>query len=163
MARKSQYSRDKKEGKLAFHPNLEEWSKVCTFAVYDVQIAKYFSITTETLYAFIDKERCKEESGEKSDYLDAYINRRKETKEKIAAAFLNKIDLSDTGSILFGMESYNGVIKQKDIEHIELKKQQLRLKSREFLTNLADKFKLDHIELKAFADKYFKDIDMERG
>jgi len=161
MARKSQYSLNRKVGVFAFSPDLADWTQACKIAAFDVQIFKYFSISRECFYSFIDKERYKVEQGQGSAFLDAYINGRKNTKNEIANAFLDKIKDKDTGSILFGMKAYNGVIEQRDIEHIELKKKQLALKSNEFLTQLAEKFSLNKEELKMYADKYFKDVNME--
>lgn len=161
MARKSQFSQMRKKGIMPFSPELDDWTQACRIAAYDIQIFKYFGICKETFYSFIDKERYKVEQGENSDFLDAYIQGRKKTKNMIAEAFLEKIADKDTASVLFGMKTYNGVIEQKDIEHIELKKQQLALKSNEYLTQLAEKFGLNKEELKEYSHKFFHDLNLD--
>ena len=154
--RKSEYAKNQKK-RVGFEPELEDWRDACINFPYVYQIAKYFSVAQETMYAFIDKERCKVEAGGKSAYLEAYVDLRKQTKKKIALSLMKKIESGDTASILFANRAYNGLIEQKDIEHIELKKKQLALRSNEFLTDLAAKYKLDEKELKMYVKNFFSD------
>ncbi len=160
---RSEYSKKKKAGKLEFLPEVEMWTKVCQTAAYDTQIYKSFSICKDTFYSFLDRERCKEEQDPlyKSAYLAAYINKRHETRQLISDAFLENIIKGDTASILFGMKTYNGLIEAKDIKHIELKKKEVALKTKMFLTDLANKFNLNFEELKEFANQHFKDIKLD--
>jgi hypothetical protein len=143
----------------SFKPDLKEWTEACGMFPYDVQIYKYLVVSRETFYKFLDEQRYLEETtGCKSDFLDAYINERKKTKKLISNAYREKVLAGDTGSIIFGQKAFNGIIEQKDIEHIEIKKQQLALKSNEFLSELAKEYNLNKDELKIFADKYFTKI-----
>lgn len=161
--RKSQYSLNRKAGKaLKFDPTLQEWTEACYMFPLDKQIVKYFSISNETFYCFIDKHRYEEEqTGQPSAFLEAFKHGRMQTKKKINDAFMRKIEDHDTGSILFGMKVYNGAMEQRDIEHVEIKRQQLALKQNEFLTKMAEQFGLNKDELKDFADKFFKETNME--
>lgn len=159
MKRISEYSKNRKKGVFPkFVPTLEEWTEACGMFPYDIQIVKYFSTSKETFYCFLDRQRAAVEQGETSAFLDAYLAERKKTKKLISDAYKQKVVTGDTGSVLFGMKAFNGIIEQKDIEHIEIKKQQLALKSNEFLTEMAKQFGLDKAELKTFADKFFAKI-----
>lgn len=161
--RLSQHSLSKKgkPGKAAFEPNIKEWTKACEISAFDTQIIKYFSISKETFYSFIDKARYIADNGNKSEYLDAYINGRKKTKNMIAESFFNKIKDGDTSSVIFGMKSYNGALEAKDVYLIEMKKRELELKQKQFLTELANKFELNYEQLDEFAGKYFKESKLE--
>jgi len=143
----------------SFKPDLQEWTEACGMFPYDVQVYKYLMVSAETFYKFLDEQRYQEETtGQKSEFLEAYVNERKKTKKMISNAYKEKVLSGDTGSIIFGQKAFNGIIEQKDIEHIEIKKQQLALKSNEFLSELAKEYKLNKDELKVFADKYFAKI-----
>lgn len=165
MARRiSEHSRSRKEGRKPFKPDLSEWKEICKISAYDQQIYRHFRINAETFYRFLDKERYKQEQDNtyKSEFVESYQIDRMNTKKLISNAFIKNIETGDVSSVIFGMKTYNGLIESKDIAHIELKKKEVALKSKEFLTNLANKFDLNFDELKQFAKKYFQDIDLDK-
>lgn len=159
----SEYSKKKRAKTLEFLPELDQWIKICQTAAYDTQIYRAFGVCKDTFYTFIDRERYREEQDPnyKSPYVANYINKRQETRQLISDAFLTNIKCGDTASILFGMKTYNGLIEAKDIKHIELKKKEVALKTKMFLTDLANKFNLNFEELKEFAAQHFKDIKLD--
>lgn len=157
----SKLSQDKKHGRYKFQPNIKDWSEACKICPTDRQIAKYFSISHETFYAFLDRERVVEDNGKTSEYIDIYKRKSAETKKKIADAFLENVGNGDVTSIIFGMKAYNGVIEAKDIAHIELKKIDQSFKNKQFLTDMAKEFNLTYEQLNDFANKYFKDSKIE--
>lgn len=160
--RQSQYAQQKsKRGGAAFLPDLAQWTQACKICAYVNQIYKYFGISAETFYAFMDKERIKIENGENSEYIESYNRERKNTKDMVAKAFFDKIKEGDTSSVIFGMKSYNGAIEQKDLYLIEMKKKELELKTKQFLTELGNKFNLNYEQLNEFASKYFKDSKLD--
>ncbi len=161
MARLSTYSKLRKKGKFAWEPDLSKWKKVCGMCAFDTQIFRTFQISRECFYAFLDRERFKEEQDPeyRSAYLVYYVNERFKTKDRILNAFLDKIDDGDTASVIFGMKVFNGAIEAKDMVSIEFKRHELMLKTKDFLFNLADKFNLDFEQVKGFAKTYFKEID----
>jgi hypothetical protein len=160
--RLSKFSRERKEGRTPFSPDIDRWTEICKMSAYDNQIYRSFQISHDTFYSFIDRERLKQEQDPsyESAYIAAYINKRHEMRQIISDAFMQKIEAQDTASILFGMKTYNGMIEEKDIRHIELKKQEIALKTNAYLTELASKFSLDFDQLKEFSKMYFKGIDL---
>lgn len=166
MARISQYCKSKKikGGRTAtFYPDLKEWKKICGLSAYDTQVCKYFQISQETFYAFIDREKYKEEqdSSYSSEFLESHKAERNKTRDFISAKFLENIRNGDTSSTIFGMKTFNNMIEAKDLKHIELKKYEIAFKTKQFLTELANKFELNIEELNAFAGKYFKDAKLD--
>lgn len=161
--RSSKQSTDKngKRGGDPFYPDLKEWKIACDHYINVRQIAEHFGKARETIYALLDRERCKEDEGKKSVILDHYIKGRRESRLK---AIDNLKRLSDTGSeaaIIYSAKTIGGFIEAKDLEHIELKKKDQDLKNKQFLTDLAAKFELKYDELNAFAEKYFKDSKVD--
>ena len=141
--RLSQYSKSRKTGRLAFKPDLKEWTKICKVSAYDTQIWSRFMIAKETFYAFLDRERYAEERiGEYTAYTDTYKKERAHTRKTISDAFMKSIEAGDTSSIIFGMKTYHGLIEAKDLAHINLKKEGIALKRKNFLTNLTSSFTL---------------------
>lgn len=161
--RKSQHSLAKmgKVGRKPWIPDVKKWEKACRVFAHDKQMIKHFDICQETFYSFLDKQRCLEEEGKKAEYLEIYKRVRFEVKEKISDAFLNKVADGDPSSIIFGMKAYNGLLEEKDIKHIELKKVEVAFKTKQFLTSMAKEFNLTYEELDKFADKYFKESKLD--
>ena len=158
--RLSQHSRSRKTGRVAFKPDLNEWAEICRISAYDTQIWRHFMIAKETFYAFLDRERyAEEQTGEYSAYLDAYKKERAHTRKTISDAFMKSIEAGDTSSIIFAMKTYHDLIEAKDVAHIELKKEEVMLKKKVFLTNLANKFNLNYTQLDEFANKFFNNHD----
>lgn len=143
-------------------PDIKQWKKICSMSSHNIQIAKYFNVCQETLYSFMDRERYKEEKDESftSEYLASLKDERNRTREFIASKFLENIKKGDNSSVIFGMKVFNGSIEQKDADIIELKKQEVALKSKQFLTQLAEKFNLNPDQLQKFAEAYFKPVEM---
>ena len=165
MARLSEHSKRKNgtRGGLPWLPDLKSWKKICGLSAYDTQICKYFQVSQETFYSFIDRERFKEEQDNayKSEYLESHKSERNKTRDFIAAKFLKNIEQGDTSCTIFGMKTFNGMIEAKDLKHIELKKYEVAFKTKQFLSELANKFELNYEELNTFADKYFKDVKLD--
>lgn len=165
MARLSKESIAKKGrgGPSPFSPDIKAWKKICGLSAYDTQIQKYFGISQETFYAFLDRERYKQEQDPKyrSEFLESHKAERNKTKEMIANKFLEKIQEGDTSSVIFGMKTYNGMIEAQFHKIIELKKIEVAFKTKQFLTELGSKFNLNYEELNAFAEKFFKDSKIE--
>lgn len=161
--RKSQYSKDKIAGRRTnkFDPDIKQWTEACQVYCYDKQIAKHFDICQETFYSFIDKQRYKEEQGEKSAYLEAYKSGRNKTAKFALSNILNLAKKGDVTASIFTAKTYGGLLEARDIKHIELKKIEVAFKTKKFLTELAEKFTLNYEELNAFADKYFKDSTVD--
>lgn len=159
MARKSKFSKQGR-GRRALTPNIEEWRDACKLLPYDYQIADYFSVSKETFYSFLDRERYKEENGEKSEYLDAYKSERNKTKKKVLNTLLDKID-TENSALIFCSKVYGGLMEEKEKRTLDLKKKELILKSKAFLTNLAKNFNLNPEQLSDFADRYFASQDLE--
>ncbi|MES2615508.1 MAG: hypothetical protein V4591_08840 [Bdellovibrionota bacterium] len=158
--RLSQHSKSRKAGRTAFKPHLQEWTEICKVSAYDTQIWRHFMISKETFYAFLDRERYSEEqTGEYSAYLDTYKKERAGTRKMVLDAFIKSIEAGDTSSIIFAAKTYLGLIEAKDVAYIELKKEEFALKTKVFLTNLANKFNLNYDQLDEFADKYFNNQD----
>ena len=160
--RKSQVSKDRKAGRLPkFVPNIKEWSEACEIYAYDKQIVRHFDICNETFYSFLDKERYKEEQGEVSEFLAAYKNGRNKTSRFALSNLLNLAKKGDAAASIFTAKTYGGLLETKDIKHIELKKIEVAFKTKQFLTDLANKFQLSYEELNEFANKYFKDSKLD--
>lgn len=165
MIRRSKISLGRRKGREAFCPDMARWKKVCSISAHDTQIIRSFHICPETFYGFLDKERYKEEQdGEyTSEYLESYINERLNTQYKISAAYLDKIEEGDSPSILFGMKTFNGHIEAKDRFSNEVKRQELILKTQEFLLKFSEKFSLNFDDVKSFAKNYFIEIEGIQG
>ena len=165
--RKSQYSLAKKGkvGRKPFEPPIVEWTEACRLYPYDKQIFKHFDINAETFYGFLDKQRCLEEAGKKSDYLEAYKSGRNKSRTlalenlQRLAQFGGKAENGDSACAIFIAKTYGGLIESVDLKHIDIKKKELELKTKSFLTQLADKFNLNPAELEKFAAKYFKPVE----
>lgn len=159
----SQHSLSKKGkvGAARFLPDLKEWTEICKIYPYDKDIFGYFDIAKETFYAFLDRERYQKEQGKKSEYLDAYINGRHNTKKFVLGKLLKSIERDDMAGVIFGSKTYGGLLEAKDIKHIELKKIEVAFKTKQFLTELANKFELDYEQLNEFANKHFKDKKLD--
>ncbi len=154
--RLSQHSKLKKVGRVAFKPDLNEWTEICGVTAYDTQIWRHFMIAKETFYAFLDRERyVQEQTGEYSAYLDTYKKERAHTRKMVLDVFMKNVEKGDTACVIFAAKTYLGLIEAKDVAYIELKKEEVTLKTKVFLTNLASKFNLDYEQLEEFADKFF--------
>lgn len=158
--RVSEYSKSKKK-KWRFEPTIEDWRQAARICPYDIQMAKFLGTSHETFFAFLDKQRYIVENGGESAYVESYYQDRKKTRIEIADKFLGNIQNGDVASTIVGMKCFNGMLEQREIEHIELKKQELTLRSNAFLTDLAESFGLDKKELKHFADKYFQGLNLD--
>ncbi|MES2614429.1 MAG: hypothetical protein V4591_03335 [Bdellovibrionota bacterium] len=113
-------------------------------------------IAKETFYAFLDRERyVQEQTGEYSAYLDTYKKERAHTRKMVLDVFMKNVEKGDTACVIFAAKTYLGLIEAKDVAYIELKKEEVTLKTKVFLTNLASKFNLDYEQLEEFADKFF--------
>lgn len=161
--RKSQHSLAKmgKVGKIPFKPDIREWTKACELYVYDKQIYRHFDICYETFYAFLDKQRCLQDEGKSSEYIETYIRGRNKSKEWAISLLKNAAVEGDTGAIIFSAKAIGGLLEAKDISHIELKKIEVAFKTKQFLTDLAEKFSLNYEQLDDFANKYFKDSKLD--
>jgi hypothetical protein len=162
LARISRHSLSKqgKRGKAEFIPDLKEWTQACKLYAYDKQIFEHFDICAETFYRFLDKQRFEHEEGRPSEYIDAYKAGRA---EKRAFALTNLLQLAKKGDpacSIFVAKSFGQLLEAKDQKHIDLKKKELELKTRTFLTSLAEKFSLNVEELQSFADKHFTDKNL---
>jgi len=163
MARLSQHSLSKmgKKGERPFKPDLKEWIEVCRLVPYDQDIFRHFGVSKETFYKFLDRERYAKEQGQKSSYIDAYNSQRYQTKKSVLTNLLDKALSGDTACSIFAAKTYGGLIESKDIKHIELKKIEVAFKTKQFLTELANKFGLNYDQLDAFADKFFSNSKLE--
>jgi hypothetical protein len=163
MARKSQHSLAKmgKVGRKPFLPDLKEWKEACEIYVYDKQIFEHFFISRETFYRFLDNQRCLIDEGKKSAYIDAYTKGRNKSKQWAISLLKNAAEKGDTGSIIFSSKAIGGLLEAKDIAHIELKKIEVSFKTKQFLTDLANKFNLNYEQLNEFANKFFHDPKMD--
>ncbi len=150
-------------GRKPFHPVLEDWQEACSIYPYIKQICEHFEVCHETVRQFIDKEYVKQEQDSSyiSRYIEALTAEKKRFRKTISTSFLKSVEKGDNPTIIFGMKSFHGTIEAKDLAHIELKRQELALKSNEYLTKLAEKYSLNFEELKEFSEKYFKGIDLE--
>lgn len=162
MARISQHSLSKsgKAGPLAFKPDLKEWTRACNLYAYKKQIAEHFDITYETFCAFIDRQRFEKENGRKSEFLDALTRERNAKRKQVLDKLMEFVDSGDVGSMIFATKTYGGLIEAKDLKHIELKKKELELKTKTYITSLAKEFQLSVEELQAFTDKHFCDKNL---
>jgi hypothetical protein len=163
LTRLSQHSKTRRKGRCdKFRPDIKQWQRICAIASVQAQIARYFSISQETLYKFLDEERYKEEQDEnyKSSYLEILKEEKKKTKELVASKFFESIKNGDNASVIFGMKVYNHAIEAKDVEALILKKREVELKEKTYLTSLAEKFNLNVEELQKFTDKHFSDKNL---
>lgn len=160
--RKSQHSKEKK-GKRGrtqkFDPDLKEWTEACEIYAYDKQIAKHFDICQETFYVFLDRQRYAEEQGNPSEFLAAYKNGRNKTRKFAITNILKLAQQGEVAASIFAAKTYGELIEAKDIAHIELKKKEVELKTKSFLTELANKFNLNPEQLEKFAQDYFEPIE----
>lgn len=164
MPRLSEKSKNRRKGRCdKFRPDMFNWKKICRLSSHNVQIARYFNISQETLYKFLDEEQYKQEQDENyiSEYLVSLKDERNKTREFIANKFLKNIDSGDNSSVIFGMKVYNGMIEAKDLAHIQLKKLDQSFRQKQFLTELANKFSLNYEQLDEFANKFFKDAKLD--
>lgn len=159
----SMYSKRKGMGRTPFTPEPERWKNLCRHSAYDNQIFRSLGISSSTFYAFLDREHLKEEQDPtySSQFLLDYKNERQKTRDIINTAFMDKVMSGDTASILYGMKTYGGMLEAKDVANIEIKKREVTLKTKDFLSHLAEKFNLSFEQLREFAKKYFKDIELE--
>ena len=161
-ARLSKVSKERKKGRgRKFVPELKEFAEACKIYPYDKLIAKHFDISTETFYAFLDRERYEEEQGKISAFLAAYKNERNVTRKFALTNLLQLAKKGDTAASIFLSKTYGGLLETKDIKHIELKKIEVAFKTKQFLTELANKFGLNYDQLDAFADKFFSNSKLE--
>jgi len=161
--RKSKHSMAKmgKVGRKPFLPDIKEWSEACEIYVYDEQIFKHFFISRECFYSFLDKQRCLIDEGKKSAYIDAYEKGRNKSRQWAISTLKTAAINGDTGAIIFSSKAIGGLLEIKDQKHIELKKIEVSFKTKQFLTELANKFSLNYDQLDEFASKYFKDSKLE--
>lgn len=162
--RKSEYSKNKK-GKVGrgnpFLPNLKEWTEACELYCYDKQIFQHFDICAETFYSFLDRQRYAEEQGNNSEYLAAYKSGRNKGRSFALNSLKKLTENGEVAATIFTAKTYGGLLEAKDIKHIELKKYEVAFRTKQFLTELGNKFSLNFEELKDFADKYFKDTKLD--
>ncbi len=161
--RKSQYSLAKmgKVGRKAFLPDLKEWTEACEIYAYDEQIFKHFFISRECFYAFLDRQRCLIDEGKKSAYIDTYEKGRNTSRQWAISRLKEAAISGDTGAIIFSAKAIGGLLEIKDQKHIELKKIEQAFKTKNFLTDLAQEFNLTYEQLDEFANKYFKDSNLD--
>lgn len=164
--RKSQDAKNRKGvgGPKAFLPDLKEWIECFKIYPYNRQIQKHFGICEETFYAFIDKQKVLEEEGKPSAYLEAYKYGRNETRKTILSTLINCASTGskeDMPALIFASKTYGGLLEEKDIKHIELKKIEVAFKTKQFLTDLANKFNLSYEQLDEFAKKFFSDKKLD--
>lgn len=162
MARISQHSLKKERtGREKFQPDLEEWKEACRIFPTDKHIYKAFKICCETFYAFLDRERFVVESGKRSEFLEAYKLERWNTRKQIADSYFSSLKSGETAAAIFGMKAFNGWMEASEAAKIELKKKELELKTKSFLTSMAEKFGLNVEELQLFTDKHFGDKKLD--
>lgn len=165
LARKSQHCLKKNgtRGGAPWLPDLKEWKKICRFSAYDTQICKYFQVSQETFYAFLDREHFKEEQDNryKSEYLESHKIERNKTRDFIASKFIENIKKGDISSTIFGMKTFNGMIESQYLKLIELKKIEVAFKTKQFMANLAKEFNLNYEQLNEFAEKFFRDEKLD--
>jgi hypothetical protein len=161
--RKSQHSKDKKgPGRTKkFEPDLKEWAEVCELYCYDKQIFQHFDICAETFYAFLDRQRYAEEQGTRSEFLAAYKDGRNKGRNFALTSLKKLTEKGEVAATIFTAKTYGGLLEAKDIKHIELKKYEVAFRTKQFLTELGNKFNLNFEELKEFADKYFNDVKLD--
>jgi len=139
----------------------EEESLFCETYAYDTQIFKHFDICRETFYAFMDRQRYAVETGKKSAHLDAYNNGRNKSRQFAINNLKKLAEKGDPMCSIFTAKTFGGLLETKDIKHIELKKYEVAFKTKQFMTELANKFELNYEELDEFAKKYFKDDKLD--
>ena len=161
----SQHYKDKKNKKigrgLKFNPSINDWKEACEIYAYDTQIIKHFDICAETFYSFLDKQRYEQDQGRKSEFIDTYKNGRNKTRKFAISNILQMAKKGDPSSSIFVAKTFGGLLETKDIKHIELKKYEVAFKTKQFMTELANKFELNYEELNTFAEKYFKDDKLD--
>ena len=155
--RKSQWCKGVKARKK-FNPSLEEWSEACELFAYNRQVAKFFGITEEAFYLFLDGEHYKEEqdSSYKSEYIEAHMACRKKTKTRVLDNLLKGSDKGEPAMTIFAAKSFGGVMEEKDRLLYSLKRDELQLKRQVYLSDLAAKFNLNFEELKEFTNNYVR-------
>lgn len=153
--RKSQHYLDKKgkTGRKPWMPDLKEWTEVCEVYPYDKDIFNHFDINKESFYSFLDKQRCLQDEGKKSDYIDAYKKGRTETKKKVLNKLLKMAEAGDNACVIFASKTYGGLRETKDldaheirIKEYQLKEQAFRLTTEKFINELCEKHSLDKKE-----------------
>lgn len=160
----SQHSIDKNgAGRgVKFKPDLEEWRLACRIFPTDKAIYKSFGVSCETFYAFLDRERYnQEQSGNKSAFVEAYKQERWNTRKRIADSYFANLKEGEVAASIFGMKAFNGWMEASETAKVELKKLELELKRKNYLTSLAEKFQLNVEELQAFTDKHFKSVELD--
>lgn len=166
MARLSNHVKNKRTKKRgdSFLPDIDEWKKACTYYPSNVQISKHFDISRETFYAFLDKEHYKQEqdSNYKSAYIDLYKNARNGTRLGIYSNLLDMVKRQDNAAIIYSTKIFGGAIEERDKKLIAIKKYEAQFKAKQFLTSLAEKFNLDYNQLNKFANRYFKELDLDK-
>ena len=153
--RRSQYAKNRTR---TFDPPIDEWRKACEIYPYAKQIYRHFDIVAETFYRFLDREHYKEEqdSGYKSPYLEAYITLRQQTRIRVVRNLLEGSDKKEPAMTIFAAKAFAGIMDVKDREHLRLKREELRLKTQGYLSDLANKFNLSYEELSEFTSKHIQ-------
>lgn len=158
----SQHYKDKKNSKrgrgIKFNPHLNEWKEACRVYCYDTQIVKHFDISKETFYTFLDKQRYEKEQGRPSEFFDSYKQERNTTKQNVLDKLLR---CNEPAALIFSAKAYGGLKEAKDAELLILKRKELMLKHKEFLSKIAERYNLNYEELKELADKFFKNIKID--
>ncbi len=128
--RKSKYSEERKGkcGRPAFSPNFDDWKRACETYIYDRQIYEHFGISCETFYAFKDRERFKQETEGKSEFLEFYIKGRNKQREWALNNLKNLADNGNEAAVIYSAKTFGGLLEAKDIAHIELKKKEVENK-----------------------------------
>ena len=142
----------------AFLPDMEEWANAIRNTAYNTQLCRHFGIGYTTLYEFLKREAAKEENDEnyQSEYLNVLNTARERIKNLATNMLIKKMEEGDTASILFAMKTYNNMMETRDRANIAMRGKELELRSKQFLTEIAQKFNLSFEQLDSFAAKFFE-------
>ena len=160
---KSQHYKNKWSLGRAWCPtDIDEWRTVCRGAPYDTQFAKHYDVKEATVRAFFDREYSKQENDPTytSTWLAIYKEERQKVRTLITDALLNSVQKGELTGIIYASKVFNGYLEAKDKAHIELKRQELILKNKDYLTQLALRFSLSMDQLEEFTKKFFPDIKL---